>query len=64
MFALYIYLCKFLKNIKKKGLIMLLIIILSLVLVGICLFVPYYLMIEEQIEDQRKKWLEEQEKWN
>ena len=43
---------------------MLLIVILSLALVGICLFVPYYLMIEEQIEDQRKKWLEEQKKWN
>lgn len=43
---------------------MLLIIILSLALVGICLFEPYYLMIEEQIEEQRKKWLEEQKKWN
>ena len=39
---------------------MLLIIMLSIGLIGICLFVPYYLMIEEQIEDQRKKWLEEQ----
>ena len=39
---------------------MLLIVMLSIVLIGICLFVPYYLMIEEQIQEQRKKWLEEQ----
>ena len=39
---------------------MLLIVMLSIVLIGICLFIPYYLMIEEQIQEQRKKWLEEQ----
>ena len=39
---------------------MILIIMLSIILIGGCLFVPYYLMIEEQIQEQRKKWLEEQ----
>tara|TARA_R100001443_G_C3334872_1_gene173154 strand:- start:1046 stop:1168 length:123 start_codon:yes stop_codon:yes gene_type:complete len=39
---------------------MLLIVMLSVVLIGICLFIPHYIRIEEQIEAQRKKWLEEQ----
>ena len=39
---------------------MLLIAMLSILLIGICLFVPYYLLMEEKIEEQRKQWIKEQ----
>ena len=60
MFAIFIYICKFIKN--KGNKIMVLIYMLLIVLLFGVLLVPYLLQVHEKQEEQKRNWLNEQKK--
>tara|TARA_R100001530_G_C4288141_1_gene147300 strand:- start:240 stop:431 length:192 start_codon:yes stop_codon:yes gene_type:complete len=62
MFAIFIYICKFIKN--KGNKIMVLIYMLLIVLLFGVLLVPYLLQVHEKQEEQKRNWINEQNKRN